>query len=573
VTSPPAPRLLLAAAFLLFATWSFVVPIYETPDEPAHWQYARHLRTHWTLPVYTPEFIEANSPPLAYALFTPFAAGEASPDGLLSRRANGDLVSLAEPRRFLNTDDAYRQFWPQRLARLEAAAISTATIYFSWRAGVAGGGPAIGWLTALIVALLPMFTFRAGGISNDVAVGCFSASATWGMVRLLREPFSWRVAWWTSAAVGLAYMSKVSAIALVPPFALALLIAEPAVTWRVRAWRLSTLALAAAIVAPWSIRNVVLYGDPVASEAMRHAVASLITDRSLFSPYFVREFPRWLGKSFIGVFGWVSVTMPPIAYRPYVLLFAVGLGGAMVAALRRRLEWRLAAVLALTCLAALAVVVRINLQFTQPQGRYLMACVPALAILVAIGLRAVPPPLTRVTSPLVVGIALLAGNLYALVGVVLPAYHPAPVRTLATGERVMVPSALTDMAVLDGESRWVVTGRNPSWIAHVEVAADRFATFEVELTASLGTAPQRACVVHATTDRPIPSNPPACVDWLADGRPHVVRVPLRGQAGWSGHVTHVRLDPFAADAAPAGTALSTRRPRLTPAAVPSGGTP
>ena len=71
--SPRAPRLLLAAAFLLFATWSLVVPINEAPDEPAHWQYARYLHDHWRLPHYAPGFEEANSPPLAYALFAPFA--------------------------------------------------------------------------------------------------------------------------------------------------------------------------------------------------------------------------------------------------------------------------------------------------------------------------------------------------------------------------------------------------------------------------------------------------------------------------------------------------------------------
>ena len=429
---------------------------------------------------------------------------------------------------------------------------------------MAAGGPTIGVLTALIVALLPMFTFRAGGISNDVAVGCFAAAATWGMVRLVREPFAWRIAWWTSAAIGFAYLTKITAIALVPPFAFALLVAGPAAAWRVRALRLGALALMVAMVAPWSIRNVMLYGDPFASEAMRTAIAPLITDRPLSSPYFVTVFPRVLGKSFIGIFGWAEVTMPPVAYRPYLLLFAVGLGAAALAAARRRLDWRLAALLALTCLAALAVVVRINLQLTQPQGRYLLGCVPAFAILVSLGLRGVPPALTRFTSPAVVGGALLAGNIYALLGVVLPAYHPAPVRTLASGERVMIPSVLTGMAVLDGESHWIVTGPEPSWMAHVEIAADRFDTFDVELTASVAPSAQRACIVYASAARPIPENPPVCVDWIADGRPHTVRMPVRGQPGWTGQITHVRLDPFGAAAVPAGTEVSTRNPRLLP---------
>jgi 4-amino-4-deoxy-L-arabinose transferase-like glycosyltransferase len=562
--SRATPRLLLAAAFVLFATWSLVVPINEAPDEPAHWQYARYLHDTWRLPHYAAGFEEANSPPLAYALFAPFATEDRSPDIVISWRPNGDTVSLAAPRVFLNTGEAYRQFWPQRLARLVAAVISVGTVFFVWRAGLVAGGPEAAWLAALLVTLLPMFAFRAGHVSNDALMACCAAAATWGMVRLLREPFSWRVAWWTSAAVGLAYLSKISAIALVPPFVLALLAAEPAATWRTRIWRLSALALAGAIVAPWSIRNVVLYGDPFASEAMRHAVAHLITDRSLFSSYFTGDFPRALTKSFIGVFGWANLIMPKLAYRPYIAFFALAMAGAAVGLWQRRLDRRLVAVLAVAVLCALAVVVRINLQFTQAQGRYLLPGLPAFAVLIALGVRSLPGAFTRVTSPAVIGSALLAGNLYALGGVVLPAYHPAPVRTLPTGERVMVPSLLNDMAVLDGQSHWLVTGATPQWLAHVEAVADRFATFEVELTASATPAAQRACVYYASTDRPMQVNPPVCVDWLADGRPHVVRVPLRGQPGWARDVSHLRLNPFAAGTAVRGIEVSTRNPRLVP---------
>ena len=235
---------------------------------------------------------------------------------------------------------------------------------------------------------------------------------------------------------------------------------------------------------------------------------------------------------------------------------------------RRRLDWRLAGVLAVTFLCALAVVVRINLQFTQPQGRYLLPGLPAFAVLIALGLRSLPDALVRVASPATIGVVLLAGNLYALGAVVLPAYHPAPIRTLASGERVMVPSLLNQMAVLHGESHWLVTGTSPEWMAHVEAVADRFAAFEVEVTASgsgsATPAAQRACVYYASTDRAMSANPPVCVDWTADGRPHAIRFPLRGQPGWTREVTHLRLDPFQAGTGVAGVELWTRNPRLVP---------
>ena len=572
----PAPRLLLAAAFVLFAAWSLVVPINEAPDEPAHWQYARYLHDHWRLPPYAPGFEEANSPPLAYALFAPLATDVGSPEMFIAQGPDGTHVDLAGPRRFVNTGEAYRQYWGQRLARLLAAAISVGTVFFVWRAGLAAGGPQIGLLASLIVTLLPMFAFRAGHVSNDALLACCAAAATWGFVRLLREPFAWRIAWWTSAAVGLAYLSKISAIALVPPFALALVLAEdrlpaanaqlpgPRGLWGRRTWRLTALLLAGALVAPWSIRNEVLYGDPFASEAMRHAVAHIITDRSLFSGYFLGDFPRGLIKSFIGVFGWANVLMPPLAYRPYLAFFALGLGGALLALWRRRLDWRLAAVLAVTMLAALAVVIRINLQFTQPQGRYLLPGLPAFAVLIALGLRALPPTLLRLTSPAIVGGALLAGNLYALVLIVWPAYYPAPIRTLDSGVRVMVPTFLSDLAVLDADSHWVVTGPTPQWMTRIETPAAPFAAFVVELTATMTPVTQRACLYVASVDRAMHLNAPVCADWRADGRPHVVRLALRGQPGWAGEISHIRLNPFQAYTGVRGVEVWTRNPQLVP---------
>ena len=62
----------LASAALMVA-WSFAVPVFEGPDEPAHWQYANYLHQNRALPLYGPSFPEANSPPLYYLLIAPLA--------------------------------------------------------------------------------------------------------------------------------------------------------------------------------------------------------------------------------------------------------------------------------------------------------------------------------------------------------------------------------------------------------------------------------------------------------------------------------------------------------------------
>ncbi len=57
---------LLSPASVLLIAWSLAVPIFEGPDEPAHWQYARYFRAHLQPPPFTEDYIEADqlAPPL-----------------------------------------------------------------------------------------------------------------------------------------------------------------------------------------------------------------------------------------------------------------------------------------------------------------------------------------------------------------------------------------------------------------------------------------------------------------------------------------------------------------------------
>ena len=77
-------------------------------------------------------------------------------------------------------------------------------------------------------------------------------------------------------------------------------------------------------------------------------------------------------------------------------------------------------------------------------------------------------------------------------------------------------------------------------------------------------SPQRACVYYASPARGMHLNPPVCADWQADGRAQIVRLPLRGQAGWTGDISHLRLNPFLAGTGVAGVEVRTRHPRLVP---------
>ncbi len=418
---------LLLPTALLFVAWSFIVPIFEAPDEPSHWQYARHLHEHLSLPTYGKGFEEANSPPLYYAAIAPLARETNSPPMVIAVDPEGRLASLAPPRTFLNTDADFSRYWPIRAGRLVSVFMSVGTVWITFLAGRAATGLAsTGLLAAMVVALLPQFAFRGSQVSNDALVTLFCSAVTLGSVKLVQHGFTRARGVWTAAALAGAYLSKISAIALTAPVAWALVVAAPPLPWRRRAARLAVLAVTLMLVLPWSLRNQWLYGDPFASGAMRTAVAHIITDRSLFSWYFVRTFPIVLVKSFVGVFGWMSLVLPLWFYACFVVLGALALAGLTRTVAVNRERRPLIVMLLLTVLGVLAVVVRINLSFTQPQGRYMFPALPAMSLLCALGLQSLPGPFALVARPAVLGTALAGLHLYALFGVVTPAYLSGP---------------------------------------------------------------------------------------------------------------------------------------------------
>jgi hypothetical protein len=542
----PSPAWLLVPAGLLFAAWSFVVPVFEAPDEPAHWQYARYLHDHWSLPRYEAGFEEANSPPLYYLAIAPLAVEAGSPSMVIATDDRQQPISLAPPRTFLNAQEDVGRYWPIRFGRLVSVLMSVGTVWVTYLAGRAATGQAgTGLVAALLVALLPQFAFRGAQVSNDALVTLFSGATTLGIARLLASGFTWPRALWTSAAFAGAYLSKISAIALGPAVALALVAAAPAAGWRARAVRLWSLGLAVALVLPWSLRNQLLYGDPFASGAMASAVAHIITPRSLFSSYFLSHFPIILFCSFVGAFGWLSLLLPKWVYAVYAGGGLAAAAGLLRATWRRSLPPALAAALVLIALGTLAVVVRINLQFTQPQGRYLFPALTALGVLAAVGLQGLPRPLSRLAHPLVVALVLGSINLGILAFVVWPAYYPAPLRTLESGERLLAPVALSGLA-RRADGSFIETGPAAWWISPADVEASRFRTIVLDLRGEAPRASQRGCVLFATTTATLADSTPFCFDWTADGRSRRVAIDASAHPNWAGRITHVRVDPFTA---------------------------
>jgi 4-amino-4-deoxy-L-arabinose transferase-like glycosyltransferase len=407
---PSQLKLLLVASAVLLLTWSLVVPVFEMPDEPHHWAYARYMHDYQRLPLYTPTMIEANQPPLYYWLISSVSTDTALPVY---------LGPSSTPRWYQNSRSDLWKYWPIRWARIITAFLSTLTILFSYFAGrEATGSHNTGLLAGGLVAFLPEFTFRGVGISNDAMVATMSAITTYFMILLIRRGFSWPIGIVASLSVAFAFLSKISAVIFVPIFIGVLLV--NGTDWRSRTKRLTVLLVGLVCTVPWLIRNQELYGDPLASKAMLRIVPVLIDKKPIWSPYFWNVFPRVLAQSFVGVFGWMNVYLPGWVYTAFALLALLGMIGLVRVLYQDKIHRTLLLVLTALPILAVASTIQLNLTFTQPQGRYLFPALTATAVLVAIGLESLPGWNTRVTY---ITLWLVAGiNVYALLGVELPAY-------------------------------------------------------------------------------------------------------------------------------------------------------
>ena len=411
---------LLASAALMVA-WSFAVPVFEGPDEPAHWQYACYLNQKHALPLYGPSFTEAYSPPLYYLLIAPLAVDAKLP-AIGYGMEHDRILMLFPPRLFQNTSGDFGLYWPFRAARLVSVLISVFTIWFCALAGMeASGGPGTGLLVGGLVAFWPMFTFRGMNVSDDALVAALSALALYLIVRLIKRGFTWGMGIFAALAVAGAFLSKTSAIILPVPLFLAVI--SEKISWRAKVTRAGVLGLVMfVIVAPWLIRNEYLYGDLFTQRAMFTAVGNLIHEHSLGSMYFRTYFPLILIRSFIGTFGYMTLPLPILAYLVYTIAL-VSAGACWIwGVLQRRIDFRFSAILSSVIVLNLIVVIYVNLTFTAPQGRYMLPALPAIALLLGLGLES---RCSWSESRMILTLGgLAATNLIMLVCLVIPAYWP-----------------------------------------------------------------------------------------------------------------------------------------------------
>jgi 4-amino-4-deoxy-L-arabinose transferase-like glycosyltransferase len=456
---------LLALIVVLYATigtlYAVLTPIWQIPDEPAHYNYVRALAEGRGLPVlerrdYTQEYLER----LTSEGFPP----ELSIEPLEYEDHQPPLYYLLATPIYLLFDGAVL---PLRLLSVVLGAGLLVVAFGTVRA-VFPGRPALGLMTAAFIAFIPQHVAMSAGVNNDTLAELVVGAALWaavvyvgggstqsaggmgwprsaqarsarqGQVRMPQtgEQRPWRV----GLLLATALLTKTTAYVVVGVVAAAVLI-----RWRLerRTWRWAARELAWMLVpalllsAPWFIRNGLTYGwtDPLGLGRHETIVEGQPRSSQWLSTYgwqgLLSRMARTTFQSFWGQFGWMAVPLPPRIYQGLALLSGILVAGFAVWLVTNWRGYRSTnpatcqriSILALSALLTFAAFAWYNLTFVQHQGRYLFPALIPLATAAALGLGTVVkvfPGRARVWAAITFFAGLAAFDVYCLFKIVVP---------------------------------------------------------------------------------------------------------------------------------------------------------
>jgi 4-amino-4-deoxy-L-arabinose transferase-like glycosyltransferase len=429
------PLLVILGLYIATATsYSFAVPVWETPDEPAHFAYIHHIRTQGGPPVQSfeqgkNEVETGHHPPFYYylgAIVTlPFDISD------FSWIKTNPYFSFSNVDGGVNRFDheGETQLYPNTViavhfVRLLSVLFGSGTlicIYLaallifggkSWQWAQNGVLPAL--LATVLVALLPQFAFISGAVNNDNAVIFFCTLITLMGLKLILPPPTPQSTFFKpdkkillffaglGLAVGLGLLSKYNTAAFIPLVGLALLIgARRRGSWAFFWWgSIVSGAACIAVAGWWFVRAQFLYGDPLGWEMWRSSFRSVDQSANfqLTGEFLGHVWERWF-NSFWGYFGWFNLPLDGEIYKWFGRLCLLGVvsfvGLSLLALFGRSIRLRGAdfstdgqfwlGMLFLGLTVVVTVTVAFNYAATfgdaGTQGRYLFTALPAFGII------------------------------------------------------------------------------------------------------------------------------------------------------------------------------------------------
>lgn len=392
--------LVLAAYLAAGLAYALITPLWQAPDEPAHYNHVRYLVDHGGLPV-----LQEGDYPAAYLEELKAAHWLVEGADVSGIRYEGHqpplYYMLAAPVLGLVRGDSLTvQVWALRLFTVMIGGAAVLLTYFLGRRlwpAHPGRAPAL----AAFSAFLPMHSSVSASVNNDVLAETLIIATVLLIMRLTLGERTNETKPWPALglSVGLCLLTKTTAYIVVPLVLVGLLAMrlERGVPRRQPMRTAVLVALPAAVLwLPWVTRNVSVYGltDPLGLARHDAVVTGQLTTAERLSQVglsaHLSDAVRTGFRSFWGVFGWMGVPMHEQVYVVLAVAAAVTLLGLLAAATQTRGRtlagertriWLMAA----WGLFSFLGVLWYNMKYVQFQGRYLFSALPVWGALTVLG--------------------------------------------------------------------------------------------------------------------------------------------------------------------------------------------
>jgi len=454
---------ILALNVALSLAFSLVDPLYESTDELHNYRYIRYILATGKLPELDPNQprIQAHHPPLYYLLgaaatfwIKPDSSWDYEPAWNPFWGFHDWQVGADNKNHYLHgAEEAFPTTGAPLAARVARwvnvilGALTVGVTYLTARR-IFPESDALALGAAAIVAFNPQFLYLSGAVNNDVGAGLAGSAIVLACVDQAGRPLTLRRAALMGLLLGLALNTKFNLVFMLVVIELAFAIAA----WRERSskkWLVANLVLLAVTLALsgwWFVRNQMLYGEPTAIRRTNELWGGRDPRQSWGAA--LLELP-YAWSSLWGRFGYGQIPMPAWIYTAILIVTIAAALGLLIMFAKSILHRRDAEGAETShgknlCASAVmfsAVLVFAGMLFgymlvstAGPMGRFFFPALPALATLMMLGLSQFVSKRHQVILSAAVSAAMFALALYALLGVLAPAYaRPAPLTPQQVG--------------------------------------------------------------------------------------------------------------------------------------------
>lgn len=399
--------LILVFYLLIGGLYAVYTPPWQAPDEPAHYNYVRHLAERGDFPVLRPgDYPHAYLEQIKAAGFPP----DMSVDPIR-------YESWQPPLYYLLAVPVYR-LWGGALIplRLFSLALGAGIIIAAYAIGLTvrpdDGHLALG--TAAFVAFVPMHLTVMASVNNDSLAELLLAVVVLRLLSCFRRPtVGFRSLAMTGLLLGLGLLTKATIYYVALPLVVVALVLHDGRPRRLTQQLVAMLGPAFCMAMPWYVRNVIVYGWPDLLGTMNHervVIGQLRTGDYVAQVGWVtylRNLVTTTFHSFWGQFGWMAVPMDHRTYLALGLLSALAVIGWILLVWRDKGQprrgicsgvpgeenrpgpgaSRMAALLGLWLLFTVFGYLVYNTTFVQFQGRYLFPALVPIGLLAVLGWR------------------------------------------------------------------------------------------------------------------------------------------------------------------------------------------